>query len=162
MPMQRSSTSPGEMARMTVEVQVASQLTGLPSSAQIMGWADAVQVRLDTGTHDACIRVVDEAEGHALNLQYRGIDKPTNVLSFPAEVDVPEILILGDIVICAPVVCREAQAQSKSVEDHFAHMVVHGMCHLHGYDHEDDQAAQIMEQLEAEVLASFGITHPYQ
>lgn len=147
---------------MTVEVQVASAMTGLPDVAVIVNWADSVRTLLGTQASEVCIRIVDEPEGRTLNAQYRQRDQPTNVLSFPADVDVPELHLLGDIVICAPVVGQEANDQQKVLSHHFAHMVVHGMLHLHGYDHEDDEEAKEMESLEAEVLARFGIAHPYQ
>ncbi len=147
---------------MTVEVQVASAMTGLPDVAVIVGWADSVRKLLGTQTSEVCIRIVDETEGRSLNAQYRQLEKPTNVLSFAADVDVPDLHVLGDIVICAPVVGQEANEQQKLLAHHFAHMVVHGMLHLHGYDHEDDEEAKEMESLEAEVLAGFGIAHPYQ
>jgi len=145
-----------------IEVQMASQLSGLPDEAEVLRWAGAVSRRLGTAGHEVCIRVVDGEEGQTLNRQYRGADKPTNVLSFAAEVDAPGLEVLGDIVICAPVVLAEAAAQGKAVTDHFAHMVIHGMCHLHGYDHEHEEEAQIMESLEVELLAGFGIADPYQ
>lgn len=147
---------------MTVEVQVASAMTGLPDVAVIVDWADSVRKLLGTQTSEVCIRIVDETEGRSLNAQYRQLEKPTNVLSFAADVDVPDLHVLGDIVICAPVVGQEANEQQKLLAHHFAHMVVHGMLHLHGYDHEDDEEAKEMESLEAEVLAGFGIAHPYQ
>ena len=147
---------------MTVEVQLASAMTGLPDVAVIVNWADSVRTLLGTQASEVCIRIVDEPEGRTLNAQYRQHDHPTNVLSFPADVDVPELHLLGDIVICAPVVGQEANDQQKLLSHHFAHMVVHGMLHLHGYDHEDDEEAKEMESLEAEVLARFGIAHPYQ
>jgi probable rRNA maturation factor len=112
-----------------------------------------------------------------LNDAYRGQNKPTNVLSFPADISLPagdgvpeaagraektnEIKILGDIVICAPVVRREAQDQEKSVHDHCTHMVVHGMLHLYGHDHVDPAEADVMEDLEREILGGFGIADPY-
>lgn len=149
------------MRTMTVEVQVASGMTGLPDESLIVDWADSVRVMMGTEASEVCIRIVDEPEGRTLNARYRQLDKPTNVLSFTADVQVPDVCVLGDIVICAPVVEREAGEQSKPLADHFAHMVVHGMLHLHGYDHEDDEEAKEMESLEAEVLAGFGIAHPY-
>jgi probable rRNA maturation factor len=147
---------------MTVEVQVASVMTGLPTDSVIIDWANSVRKLLGTHASEVCIRVVDETEGRALNAQYRQRDQPTNVLSFVADVDVPDLRLLGDIVICAPVVEQEASDQQKLLAHHFAHMVVHGMLHLHGYDHEDDEEAKEMESLEAEVLAGFGIANPYQ
>jgi probable rRNA maturation factor len=146
---------------MTVEVQVASVIRGLPEASAIIDWADAVRKLLGTRTSEVCIRIVDETEGRTLNAQYRQRDQPTNVLSFAADVEVPDLRLLGDIVICAPVVEQEASDQRKLLAHHFAHMVVHGMLHLHGYDHEDDEEAKEMESLEAEVLAGFGIAHPY-
>jgi len=147
---------------MTVEVQVASALNGLPDQTSIVDWADSVRVMLGTGASEVCIRIVDESEAQTLNARYRQLDKPTNVLSFAADVDTPDLQLLGDIVICAPVVEREASEQQKSLAHHFAHMVVHGMLHLHGYDHENDEEAEEMENLEAVVLAGFGIAHPYR
>ena len=115
---------------------------------------------------EACIRVVEEEESRALNSAYRKRDKPTNVLSFPADVIVPSgsgavKKILGDIVVCDPVVRREAQAQNKSVHDHYAHMVVHGMLHLYGHDHVDQADADVMEELEREILDELGVADPY-
>ena len=147
---------------MTVEVQMASVMTGLPDDSVIIDWANSVRKLLGTQSSEVCIRVVDETEGRALNAQYRQRDQPTNVLSFAADVEVPDLRLLGDIVICAPVVEQEASDQQKLLAHHFAHMVVHGMLHLHGYDHEDDEEAKEMESLEVEVLAGFGIAHPYQ
>ena len=112
------------------------------------------------------VRIVDEDEGRALNRDYRGKDYATNVLSFPAEV--PEGLpkgvkfpLLGDLVICAPVVAREADEQGKALNAHYAHLTVHGVLHLLGWDHEDDKEADAMEQLEREILAELGIADPY-
>ena len=98
---------------------------------------------------ELCVRVVDEAESRRLNHDYRHKDAPTNVLSFPADIDLPEVLVWGDVVVCAPVVAREAVAQRKQYEDHFAHMVVHGVLHLLGYDHQAADEAAAMERLEA-------------
>lgn len=113
------------------------------------------------GEGELCVRVVDEAESRELNHRYRHRDRPTNVLSFPAEVVVPEGRVWGDIVICAPVVAAEAAAQGKPLEAHFAHMVVHGVLHLLGYDHESGVDADIMESLETEILGRLGISDPY-
>ncbi len=108
------------------------------------------------------IRIVDEAESQALNRDYRSQDKPTNVLSFPAEInEYLDYQNLGDLVICAPVVEREAQQQGKTSRAHWAHMVVHGMLHLQGYDHLTDEQAEQMESLEIEILATLGQTNPY-
>lgn len=108
-----------------------------------------------------CVRVVDEEESRQLNRQYRHKDVPANVLSFPAGIDLPDVLIWGDVVVCAPVVAGEAAAQGKQYEDHFAHMVVHGVLHLLGYDHQSAAEAAEMEQLEIRILDSFGLSDPY-
>ncbi len=162
MPTLPFSTQVAETKAMAVEVQVASILNGLPDETLIVNWADSVRTMLGTEKSQVCIRIVDETEGQQLNSRYRKFDKPTNVLSFAADMDLPDLELLGDIVICAPVVEREASEQRKSLAHHFAHMVVHGMLHLHGYDHENDEEAEEMENLEAVVLAGFGIAHPYQ
>jgi probable rRNA maturation factor len=108
-----------------------------------------------------CVRVVDEDESRRLNRDYRHRDAPTNVLSFPAAIDLPDALVWGDVVVCAPVVQREADAQGKPYEGHFAHMVVHGVLHLLGYDHQAAAAAAAMEKLEIRILDGFGISDPY-
>ena len=108
-----------------------------------------------------CVRVVDAAEGGRLNRRYRGIDAPTNVLSFPSGAEVPGEKHLGDVVICAAVVEAEARAQNKSPADHYAHMVIHGVLHLRGFDHVTERDAQTMECLESAILGRGGITDPY-
>ena len=108
------------------------------------------------------VRIVDAEEGRALNQRWRERDRPTNVLSFPA--DLPpelELPLLGDLVLCAPVVLREAAEQGKRAEDHWAHLVIHGVLHLLGMDHQDDAEAEEMEQREREILATLGIGDPY-
>ncbi|HMT39273.1 MAG TPA: rRNA maturation RNase YbeY, partial [Thermomonas sp.] len=116
---------------------------------------------------DLAIRIVGAREGRALNRHYRGKDYATNVLSFPAELPdgLPEgvrLPLLGDLVICAPVVAREAKEQRKPVAAHYAHLTVHGALHLLGWDHEDPREADCMEQLEREILAGLGLPDPYQ
>ncbi len=108
------------------------------------------------------IRIVDDAEGQALNQRWRGVDKPTNVLSFPLEglSDVAPAL-LGDIVICAPQVMREAAAARLPAEAHWAHLTVHGVLHLLGFDHHDERDAELMEEKERVVLAGLGYPDPY-
>lgn len=105
------------------------------------------------------IRVVGTAESRRLNRTWRGKDKPTNVLSFPAPAT--QSPLLGDLAICAPVVAREAREQGKSAQAHWAHMVVHGVLHLLGYDHELDRDAAVMEARETALLANFGYANPY-
>lgn len=114
------------------------------------------------GNEDMTIRVVDSNESQQLNHQYRGKDKPTNVLSFPS--DLPEeigINLLGDLVICAPVVAEEAKQQSKPLLAHWAHMVIHGTLHLQGYDHIEDDQAEAMEALEIKLLQGLNFANPY-
>ena len=112
---------------------------------------------------DVCIRIVGSAASRRLNRDYRGKDRPTNVLSFPAAA-IERALggALGDLVICAPVVAAEARAQGKAPAAHWAHMVVHGVLHLHGFDHEDARDARVMEGLEVEILRGFGYQDPYR
>lgn len=144
-----------------LDVQRATSLSSLPTDEALTCWATAA-----VGTHQASaeisLRIVDEAESQALNSQYRGKDKPTNVLSFPADIP-PELglPLLGDLVICAQVVAREAEQQHKALSAHWAHMVVHGTLHLLGYDHIEDDEAEIMENLETRILAQLGIADPY-
>lgn len=110
---------------------------------------------------ELCIRIVDADESAALNQRYRGKAGPTNVLSFPCASGVPELNLLGDLVICAPVVAGEAQTQGKTEAAHWAHMVVHGVLHLLGYDHIGDHDALIMETRERAILARLGFPDPY-
>ncbi|WP_421621837.1 rRNA maturation RNase YbeY [Alkalilimnicola ehrlichii] len=150
-----------------LEVQyVVAWRAGLPPEAAFRRW---VSVALAAGGHTGpaalAVRVVDKAEGRRLNHDYRGKDYPTNVLSFPFEAPpgldepLPE---LGDLVICAPVVEREAREQGKPEADHWAHLVVHGVLHLLGYDHEAVEEAEQMEGLERRILAGLGIADPYR
>ena len=111
---------------------------------------------------EVAIRVVDANESQTLNRTYRGKDNPTNVLSFLAEIIIPEgPVLLGDIAICWPVVVREAKEQRKSIEHHLAHMVIHGCFHLLGYDHDSDQDAEAMEAKEIGILNNLGYPNPY-
>ena len=124
-------------------------------------WATAA-LRNERETAELSVRIVDEQESAALNQQYRGKSGATNVLSFPFDAVTPEPLpILGDLVICAPVVIREAQQQNKPAEAHWAHMCVHGVLHLLGYDHAGDSDAQVMEALETTILLDMGFPAPY-
>jgi probable rRNA maturation factor len=136
-------------------------LASLPDEAQLRRWAQAaLGSSLDEA--EVVVRVVDEAESAELNFNYRHKNGPTNVLSFPFEAPPGlELPLLGDLVICAPVVAREAQEQHKTLEAHWAHMVVHGVLHLMGYDHIDEAEAEEMETLEIKVLASLGYSNPY-
>lgn len=116
--------------------------------------------RLD---HELCVRLCGADAIQSLNNQYRGKNKPTNVLSFAAEVSVPDIKLLGDIALCWPVLVEEAAAQGKDLADHFTHLTVHGVLHLLGYDHETSRLdAERMEALECELLGELGIANPYR
>lgn len=151
--------------RLDVAINYAVPRVGIPSAVSFRKWvAAALESRIREA--DLAIRIVGTKEGRALNHHYRGKDYATNVLSFPAEL--PEGLpkgvkmpLLGDLVICAPVVAREAKEQKKAVVAHYAHLTVHGVLHLLGWDHEDEKEAVCMEQLEREILASLGIADPY-
>ena len=144
-----------------IEVQYASDSGSLPDEASLRRWAMAAMATA-VRSPGLVIRVVDEDESLELNSRYRGKDNATNVLSFPFEVpDGVELSHLGDLVICAGVVNREAAEQGKPAENHWAHMVVHGVLHLRGYDHLTDEQAAEMEALEKEVLGTLGMPDPY-
>lgn len=151
--------------RLDVAIGYALPRKGLPAAKSFRRWsAAALAGRIREA--DLAIRLVDEDEGRALNRHYRGKDYATNVLSFPAELPegLPEgvhLPLLGDLVLCAPVVAREAADQGKSLNAHYAHLTVHGVLHLLGWDHEDDKDAEAMEQLERDILAGLGIDDPY-
>jgi len=143
-----------------IDIQRVSQFKDLPSDQDITRWV--LSALSDKSEHaEVCVRLVDEPEIQALNETYRGKNKPTNVLSFT--VDIPseiETDLLGDIVICAPVVYAESQMQNKQYHDHFAHMIIHGCLHLLGYDHTTDEQADIMEPLEVTLLNKMNIDNP--
>ena len=150
------------MGKMIIDVQIAcEQETGLPTAEEIEQWATAA-VQPQSDEVEMTVRIVDEAESHELNLNYRGKDRPTNVLSFPFECpDEVELPLLGDLVICRQVVEREAQEQDKPLMAHWAHMVVHGSLHLLGYDHIEDDEAEEMESLETQIMTGLGFADPY-
>ncbi|MGH8283352.1 MAG: rRNA maturation RNase YbeY [Gammaproteobacteria bacterium] len=144
-----------------ITVQKATRVKALPTKTQFTCWVNAaLQGRRDSA--ELTIRIVDEDESATLNRTYRHKDYPTNVLSFPASAP-PGIKssLLGDLVICAPVVLREAAQQRKATEAHWAHLTVHGILHLLGYDHEAEARAREMESLETAVLAGLGYSDPY-
>ncbi len=149
-----------------LDLQLASEGPA-PERAGFLRWCEQAQGQRP-GDSELTIRLVDEDEGRALNHRYRHRDYPTNVLSFPA--DIPEgpdgeplldIPLLGDLVICVPVVIREALEQHKQPEAHWAHLVIHGCLHLLGHDHLDDDEAEEMENLERQLLAGLGYSDPY-
>lgn len=147
------------------EIQRVTAARSLPEDEQFQRWINAVPAAQDQ-EFSLTIRLVDEPEARRFNKEYRNRDYATNVLSFPAEL--PEGLPdevrqaqLGDILICAPVVTREAQEQNRPEVDHWAHLVVHGVLHLLGYDHELPDEAVVMEALETKILAEFGVSDPY-
>ncbi len=146
---------------MKLELQVATEVSGLPARAAFERWAGAALE--DAPRRGLVIRIVDEAESRRLNRDYRGRDRPTNVLSFPFEAppEVPDDH-LGDLVICAPVVVREAREQGKPLEHHWAHLVVHGVLHLRGFDHGSPEEAEEMEARERRILSSLDIPDPYR
>jgi len=138
-----------------------SDLSGLvPEPELLQVWADAAY--LNTEPAVASVLVTTMAEIQALNKQYRNKDKATNVLSFPMQSpEEIDIILLGDIVLCAMIIKQEANQQSKSEEAHWAHMVVHSVLHLQGYDHMNDDDAEIMEKLEIKILHQLGFEDPY-
>lgn len=147
--------------QLDVSVSYGLPRLGLPAAVSFRRWAAAAaQGRIRRA--DLAIRLVDTKEGRSLNRHYRGKDYATNVLSFP--VDLPEgvnLPLLGDLVICAPVVAKEALEQGKPLAAHYAHLTVHGVLHLLGLDHEDDREAEAMELLERQILATLGLPDPY-
>ncbi|GAA5005729.1 rRNA maturation RNase YbeY [Pseudoluteimonas lycopersici] len=153
--------------RLDVAVSYAAPRAGLPAAVSFRRWiAAALDGRIREA--DLAIRIVGTKEGRALNRHYRGKDYATNVLSFPADVadgvKLPKGVVmplLGDLVLCAPVVAREAREQKKPLAAHYAHLTVHGALHLLGWDHQDAREAECMEQLEREILAGLGIDDPY-
>ncbi len=145
-----------------LDVQFACNECALPEAEEILAWVEA-SLDVENRHSELVVRIVDEAESAELNESFRKKSGPTNVLSFPFELppEVPELTLLGDLVICAPVVQREAQEQRKPVQAHWAHMVVHGTLHLQGYDHQTQAQAEEMEGLEQGILARLGYPDPY-
>jgi len=144
-----------------LDLQLASTAGNLPSEAQIQSWLNAA-VSPFQPVAEVTVRIVDEAESQQLNFDYREKDKPTNVLSFPFQCPPGiELPLLGDLVICAGVVAQEAREQQKSLDAHWAHMVVHGSLHLLGFDHINDDDALEMEAQEIQILAELGFADPY-
>ncbi|ULU25046.1 rRNA maturation RNase YbeY [Dyella terrae] len=150
-------------APLTLSVGYAASRKGVPTSASFRQWVEAaLRGAKRRKATELSIRIVDAKEGRTLNRDYRGKDYATNVLSFPVELP-PGVKspLIGDLVICAPVVAKEATEQGKLARNHWAHMTVHGVLHLLGYDHIEDDEAEAMEALETRVLAGLGIDDPY-
>jgi len=157
-----------------VETQYIARRPWMPAPAAVRRWAAAADAaaRPRTGrtlrgaaprVATVCVRIVGERASRRLNRDYRGRDRPTNVLSFPSSATERTLTgALGDLVICAAVVAAEARAQHKAPAAHWAHMVVHGVLHLHGHDHESPREARAMEGLEVEILCGFGYQNPYR
>jgi probable rRNA maturation factor len=146
-----------------IDIENNSQSLLIPSQEKCESWITAVLKNQQIDEAEVSVYIVDEDESQDLNSQYRGKENPTNILSFPA--DIPEevgIPLLGDLVICAPVVEREAQEQQKTVDAHWAHMLVHGSLHLLGFDHIEDDEAELMEALETNIITGLGFSAPYE
>ena len=148
---------------MNASVDVQRVAAGGPDEAHLQQWVDAVLKHEQHTDAELTIRIVDEAESAELNEQYRHKQGPTNVLSFPFECPAEvELNLLGDLVICAPVVADQAKQQHKTEQAHWAHMVVHGTLHLLGYDHENSNDAEIMETKEQAIMLTLGYPDPYR
>jgi probable rRNA maturation factor len=146
-----------------IDIDNNSQSTLLPKDIQIEQWISAALHQQTLEAAEVSVYIVDEEESQELNTQYRGKEKPTNVLSFPADIPAEVgIPLLGDLVICAPVVEREAAEQGKTLDAHWAHMLVHGTLHLLGFDHIEDTDADAMEALETAIIVSLNFPAPYQ
>lgn len=148
--------------KVQLNVQNVSTSERVPESAQLLQWAETALSGINEDSVELGVRIVDEDESAELNSRYRKKQGPTNVLSFSYE-DPPGASsnILGDLVICAPIVQHEAREQNKSPDAHWAHMVVHGIMHLRGYDHEQDDDAEIMQNKETQLLKILGYPNPY-
>jgi len=147
---------------MDIIVDVQRIMPAGPSDEKIQNWVETILVAEQKKDAELTVRIVDENESAALNKEYRNKTGSTNVLSFPFECPSEiELNLLGDLVICAPVVEREAKQQGKPSQAHWAHMLVHGILHLLGYDHVDEQDAEKMESHEVEIMTLLGFLDPY-
>ncbi len=147
-----------------VDLQIASSEQSIPNRFVIQRWISKVLTSRYENA-ELCLRIVDKDEIQQLNAQYRHQDKPTNVLSFPSEIQEDVELdkpFLGDIIICAPIVLEEAQQQDKDITAHWAHLVIHGVLHLLGFDHQTDKEADVMEAIEIKTLKALDFQNPYQ
>lgn len=154
------------MTNLILDVQNATNYPDIPSLEQLEFWVNNALsfIEIEEDDVELTIRFADAEEIQALNNDYRSKDKPTNVLSFPANYDIPEssVYFMGDLVICLTVVAKEVMEQNKTFENHLAHMITHGVLHLLGYDHIIETEAAEMESLEIEILANIQITNPYE
>ena len=144
----------------TIDVQYASTCQQVPEEKKIIKWAREALAEENVNS-EFTVRIVDENEILELNRRWRGIDKTTNVLAFPAGENTVAPDLLGDIVICAPVILREAGEQNKQVDAHWAHIIIHGLLHLLGHDHARDKEARVMEEREIEILKRLNFPNPY-
>ena len=144
----------------TIDLQNDSALEGIPSRQRIYEWVVAA-LQKPYPELEQTVRIVNEDESRELNYRFRDSDSATNVLAFPGDSDVLDYDCLGDLVICAPVVVAEATDQGKRVDAHWAHLVVHGMLHLQGFDHQGSEDTAKMEALEVKILETLGYTNPY-
>jgi len=144
-----------------INLQIAANISNIPTEKEFTEWVNAALNQHRT-QGELTVRIVDVAESKKLNNTYRQKNMPTNILTFPFE-QPPDITLplLGDIIICAPLVSREAEEQGKSERSHWAHLVIHGCLHLIGYDHQNDAQATIMEALEIQTMQQLGFTNPY-
>ena len=151
------------MTRAALELQVVDRNSSVPSADYFNLWVEAAFDAVDSDRTGLTVRIVGREEIRQLNQKFRNVDSPTNVLSFSFEpIENIESDFLGDIAICAEVVTSEADKQGKELLAHWAHMVVHGVLHLCGYDHVEDEEAQEMEAVETKVLAALGYPDPYK
>ena len=147
---------------LSIDIQKACASEDSPDEDSIKRWVSAA-IRDERDECELSIRIVDEQESADFNQRYRGKSGATNVLSFPFDAVTPEPLpILGDLVICAPVLVREAAEQQKTITAHWAHIVIHGVLHLLGYDHIEDQDAEQMESLETAIMLVLDFPPPYR
>ena len=151
----KKATEPDTVSRILLTVQDASGATGVPVRRTLLRWARAALPR----SAEVTLRVVGTGEGRKLNKAWREQNHATNVLTF--EYGLVGGMLRGDVVLCAPVIAREARQQDKRLMAHYAHMVVHGLLHLQGHDHQTDREAQRMETLERRILARLGYANPY-
>jgi probable rRNA maturation factor len=145
-----------------VNLQIASKTKSIPTIEQFQKWADLILINHIQGDQELTIRIVDERESALLNEKYRNKSGPTNILSFPADID-PEFNypLLGDLVICSPIIEKQANQNNKELLAHWAHMITHGILHLLGHNHLTNKEAIIMEELETNILMKFGFPPPY-